>query len=153
MRKNITFTRRRNADLMTAIRRILAADTSNTLTVRQVAAMAARQKAPQYYVSFDHAMHVLSLMRRKRDMSWTCPMSEMRWRSLDRAVRRAERMYGESLPCALQRVLTTHQAPCFFMAPATAQRVYFTMRKENRRQSRRKRGNSGCLVHIIKSGS
>lgn len=115
----------RNYHFMRVVRRLLATGHYNSLA--EVAAAAAREPAPQYYVSYDYALR--RLRKGKSFHADRTTMTEDMWRELGEKVACVQEMFGIDLGRALQRVLTDSKASSFFLSPASALRLYYQLRR------------------------
>lgn len=120
---------RRDRDFMAACKRVIARSASRSLTVAQVASLAALEPAPEYYTTYGYALKRLRSLRAGHPHRDPGP----RWTELLQRTEELCRRRGIRFHVALAHVLAGG-ASSFFMCPSTARRVYHRVRRNMRRR-------------------
>lgn len=119
-----TMRARRDADFVRCLRRTFEEHADELPTVKRLVLLALRKPAPQFYVSYSYALRVLRERRSGLRNRYKGSCAEKMWQTIENAVTRLRERHSLSAGEALQRVLAEGGAPAFFIAPATAQRIY-----------------------------
>ena len=103
-----------------------------SLTVGQAVERAIKDRADGYFVSVDHARHMLCRMHCGRVSANCSPLQLLKWREFDSKVRERCRLTGCSRLSAIVHVLTYATASRYFIAPSTGIRIYNQYQKRER---------------------
>lgn len=128
----LRLTRLRDRHFMEACSRLLNDPRRRFASARELAAAAASEPAPLFYISFERALRVVRHYRSCRSLPEGRGQVRAKWvEIIDRTERLIER-YGISDTDALVRVLE-NGAPSFFLHPSSALRLYHRLRHRRRR--------------------
>lgn len=118
----LTHIRQRNRDLMKAIRREMT-NTPPGTPLLSVIERAVNSPAPRFYVSFDTALKAVS---RTLSGNSACgdPRKLHQWHELSALVATLTKQHPMPLTEAVARVLTSSEAPSFFISPSRALAIY-----------------------------
>ena len=113
----------RNRDFLRACRRIIdRADPSTPLTIKEVAAAAAASPAPEFYLSYEYALRIISSPEPKRQCATAGAVIRRRRELLARLDAMLAANPGMDRRDALVRVLES-PASSFFISPETGRRI------------------------------
>lgn len=135
-------TRRRDHDFLMSCRRVIktmAAD--RPIRVAEVSAAAAATGLTGYYMTFDYALRMIRYVRAHPDRATTLRKRSL-WEQLAVSVDGMMASTGLSQRDALARVMADGTHRGYQIAPSTALRKFFTLRKRNRVRSGLR--NFGC---------
>ncbi len=143
-----TMRARRDADFIRCLRRTFKEHAAEMPTVKRLMLLTLRKPAPQFYVSYGYALRVLRERRSGRRSRYKGSAAEKMWQTIENAVAGLRERHSLSVGEALQRVLTEGRAPAFFIAPATAQRIYQESLAGNRRHSLSSQNTISRNTHV-----
>lgn len=118
----LTHIKQRNRDLMRAIRREMT-DSPTGTPLLTVIERAVSSPAPRFYVSFDTALKAVGRTI-SGNRACTDPRKQRQWHELSALVTALTEQQPMPLTEAVARVLTSSEAPSFFISPARALAIY-----------------------------
>ena len=130
---------RRNRDLANVYRRLIydAVDAGYAPCVGELAERVARHPAPAYYVDVLYAYAAVCRLRNGKNTIHGNRLAM--WREIEAKASSYQAGHpGASLIEAVMYVVETQTASCFFLTPRSALRILQKIRREERRNLRRK---------------
>lgn len=131
MNRNQQITDRRDRDFMSACRRAMP-KIKGPLTSMAIAEMAAKSPAPEFYVSYLHALRTVSLMRRREGFPKSGNRSQ--YAEISRRAGILEHRHGLKLRDAVARVLAEGNAPSFYLTPLSARNLFNKLSRRARQR-------------------
>lgn len=117
----------RDRDFMRECRRVIATSADPHLTVDKVTAEAASRRAPSYYVEYPYAIRKLNAIAARRH-KLDGKQCNGRWIEILERAGALMRRHGITRNDAVARVLREGNASSYFLAPASATRLYLRLR-------------------------
>lgn len=132
----------RDRDFIKICRQIIS-ESREALTAAEVAMAAAMRPAPEFYISYNHALRKISRMRR-HGFNESAEGNAAIYKDLNSRAEEVMKKRSCSLAEALALVLAQGNAPRFYLTPKTAVFLYSTIRSRRRRV--RRHSKSGPLA-------